>query len=144
FLRKVIRLNPAAASIWLGPDGHRHDLSTGRVALEVKTTMACDKNIFEIHGHDQLEPPPDGILFLGTVCVEQAASAGESLPALVASIVAAGGDQQLLLSKLPRYDLVPDVLKQCENICFTVQVEHLYAVSSEFPRLVSSSLVGGM
>src|SRR5262245_9612245 len=141
-LREVVRLNPDRVEIWLGPDGARHDLSTGSTALEVKATLKRHGRVFLIKGHDQLEPPEGGTLYLAAMKLEMVQSGGESIPELITSIRSLGVDYHLLLTKLARVGYDVEDSAAYNSVRFTVNEDRVYEVNQDFPRIVSASFAG--
>lgn len=143
-LREVVRLDSNSIDCWLGPTGARHDLAAGGTALEVKTTLARSGRFFTINGHDQLEPPADGILYLAAMRLEQVKTKGETIADLINTITSMGGDQYMLLTLLADIGITPDVVEACSDIHFRVDENRFYRVDSSFPRIVSGSFAGGV
>jgi hypothetical protein len=136
-----------AVQMWRGPSGSRNDFEVQAMGIEVKTTCRID-SLHVIHGLDQLLEPPGGTLFLYSLKVRDEASGTESLSQVVdemralltddyqtlmqfeSSIYAAGYDDRLAT------EYAKLVLRVCE--------EGLYRVVDGFPRLVPSSVIGGV
>jgi putative PD-(D/E)XK family protein DUF4420 len=141
-LRELVRFNNRAVHCWTGPEGGRHDFSTGNLALEVKASLQRYGYRVEIHGQEQLVLPPDGSLYLAVLKLERVDS-GEALPDLVSSIIAEGGDRYELLMRLAQVDITPDVLDWCKDTRFSVQESRVYSVDADFPRITPQSFIGG-
>ena len=142
-LREIVRENPAALSCWTGPSGARHDIAAGSIALEVKTTRARGARIFEIHGHDQLEPPLGGRLYLAGMQIEQTTvAAGQSIPDLADSIIALGANRHDLLTSISQAGVGPGDINYLSAFRFTVREVRIYSVEGDFPRITLDSFVG--
>lgn len=142
-LREVVRCDPNAVYCWTGPRGRRHDLSTNRVALEVKASLSSQGRFFEIHGHEQLEPPINGRLYLAAMKLVQVPASGESLQEIVESIVILGGDRNTLLALLIQTGIGNNELNRSKNIRFSVVENRVYEVGEGFPRIISASFTYG-
>ena len=143
YLRRIIIAGPPNLGFWRGPDRERHDFRSGQTALEVKTSRARQGRFCEIHGHDQLELPERGELFLSFVRVLEDESSGESVPDLIRDIQAAGiyGHELALRLQKVGYDLRD--ADRYEAARFVVTEDRMYRVSQEFPRIVSQSFRTG-
>jgi Putative PD-(D/E)XK family member, (DUF4420) len=144
FLREMVKRNPNAVRYWAGPRGARHDFSIGSLAVEVKSTLSRRGRFIEIHGHDQLEPPENGDLYLGVLKLEQESLTGESLPELVESIVQHGGDRYTLLQLLAQVDVRLLSFNDYKDLRFRLYERRIYEVNDAFPRITSRSFVGGV
>lgn len=142
-LREAVCLNSDSVICWVGPTGARHDLAADKAALEVKTTLSRSGRFFTINGHDQLEPPVDGRLYLAAMRLERVKTKGETIGDLISSITSMGGDQHILLTLLAGISITPDVVEASNDIRFRVVENRLYHIESGFPRIVSSSFAGG-
>lgn len=142
-LRTLTQQHERAVDLWCGPTGARHDFSNGRTALEVKASQQRRGRFVTIHGHDQLEPPQDGSLYLVLLQVEEAPSGGESLANIVQGIIALGGDSYQLMRRLAYLDVTATVLTQINGMQFLVRRCDVYRVDESFPRIVSQSFSTG-
>jgi hypothetical protein len=140
-LRELVRNEPDSVQYWTGPSGTRHDFSNGSLAIEVKATLSRHGRFFEIHGHEQLEPPESGYLYLVTLKLEQVTSSGESVQDLVESIVSLGGNRYILLTQLGHAGIGPDGLNSTKDIRFKILECRVYEVKEGFPRITSESFV---
>ncbi len=143
-LREVVRRNSDRVNCWVGPTGARHDLVVGNVALEVKTSRARQGRFLTINGHDQLEAPAGGQLYLAAMKVEIIQNKGETLSDLLDSIIALGGNQYTLYKSLFSLGMTPDVVEACDDTRFRVMENRLYEVNERFPRIVSESFKGAI
>jgi len=144
FLREMVLRSPNAVRYWTGPKGARHDFSIGTLAVEVKSTLSRRGRFVEIHGHEQLEPPENGELYLAVLKLEQIPASGESLPELVESIVQHGGDKYTLLQLLAQVDVRLLTFGEYKDIRFRLYESRIYKVNDAFPRITSNSFVGGV
>jgi len=141
-LRQLVRLNPDSIDFWYGPMGGHHDFVSDNAAIEVKTTRK-DGWQFTIHGVNQLEPPPNGPLYLQAVRIEQVANGGETLADMVNSITASGGSEHALFTRLASLDITPVVLEACREFAFRLVSTNLYPVNEQFPRIIPVSFKSG-
>lgn len=136
-----------AVKMWRGPAGARNDFETRNVGIEVKTTGRADAS-HTIHGLDQLSEPPNGSLFLYSLCVRDEASGIETLPRVVDEMRGRLCDDYALLSQFESilyaagYD--DRVASEYSKLVLRVRGEALYRVAAGFPRLVPNSIVGGI
>ncbi|WP_435280664.1 PD-(D/E)XK motif protein [Streptomyces koelreuteriae] len=87
--------------IWTGPDRLPHDFRMpGTWDVEVKT-LSLGGSTVEIHGLDQLAPPPGGRLTVVLVRLVEDAS-GTSLPELAERVVAAAADSRGVIEQLAK------------------------------------------
>jgi len=142
FLREVIRRNHNAVQCWIGPKGSRHDFVFGNYSVEVKATLSRRGRFVEIHGHEQLDVPENGYLYLVVLKLEQLQGSGESLQELVKSIVLLGGDRYSLLSLLAQVDTSLLALESYKDISFRVHESRIYVVEDGFPRIITKSFTG--
>lgn len=137
----------SAVSMWRGPGGARNDFELPGLAVEVKTTGRVD-GAHLIHGLDQLVEPPGGRLMLFSLVVRDEASETESLPRLVDQARSLIGDDHNLQSQFDAmlyaagYD--DRLVGEYAKLVLRVRSERLYRVGEGFPRLVPTSLIGGL
>ncbi len=137
----------AAVPMWRGTAGARNDFEAPGLAIEVKTTSRAD-GAHVIHGLEQLLEPPCGTLMLFSLLVRDEASGTESLPAQIAEARGLIADDYALQSQFDAliyaagYDdrLAPEYAK----LSLRIRDAGLYKVTEDFPRLIPSSLVGGV
>jgi hypothetical protein len=137
----------AAVTMWRGPAGARNDFEAPGLAIEVKTTGRVD-GAHIIHGLDQLLEPPEGQLMLFSLIVREEASGTESLPAQVAEARRLIADDYALQSQFDAliyaagYD--DRLATEYGKLALRIRDTGLYKVAEDFPRLIPSSLVGGV
>lgn len=136
-----------AVQMWRGPMGARNDFETPRLSIEVKTTSRID-SAFVIHGLDQLLEPSGGALCLFGLVVREEASATDSLPRLVEearNLLSANLDELSQLdSQLYAAGFDDRHASDYSKMTLRVRSEELYRIGEGFPRLIPSSLVGGI
>lgn len=136
-----------AVQMWRGPTGARNDFEGQSFGIEVKTTGRVEASHI-IHGLEQLLEPPDGALFLFSLSVRDEANGVETLPRMVqemrdrltedyaslsqfdATLYAAGYDDRLT--------------SEYAKLVLRIREEGLYRVNEGFPRLIPSSIAGGL
>jgi hypothetical protein len=144
FLIRVIeRDSMRDIGVWTGPDGDRHDLRKGGISLEVKSSLARNGRPAEVHGHLQLEPPPDGILFLGWIRLERVRDVGQSVPDLVAELRDLGVATAQFAVKLASVGYTLGHENAYRAVRFDVREVQVYAVTDDFPRIIPASFVDG-
>ena len=138
-LAEVVSRDPARrVDLWTGPRGGRHDLRRGSAALEVKATTGREGRFVKINGLLQLEPPPDGILYLFHQRLERD-DVGESVPAVRRRILALGADRFALAELLEAAGWPAAGDDAYEGVRFSVAESAMYLVEDPFPRIVPSS-----
>lgn len=136
-----------AVQMWRGPIGARHDFEMSSVGIEVKTTGRLDA-AHVIHGLEQLLEPQGGSLFLFSLAVRDEASGIVSLPNVVQEMRNRLAEDFATLSQFDStlyasgYD--DQHAAEYAKLVLRVRSEEFYRVSGEFPRLIPSSIVGGL
>jgi len=141
-LRQLTQINRTSIHAWTGPNKGRYDFYTGTQAVEVKTSLQRQGRIFTIHGHDQLEEPSNGQLYLMSFKVEEVPTNGETLLDLVNAIVRLGVGKFELYSFLIHLDIFQETLFQTTNLQLIVRESALYIVDDDFPRITTRSFAG--
>lgn len=136
-----------AVKMWRGPGGARNDFETPGTGIEVKSSGRVD-GAHIIHGLDQLLEPPGGRLMLFSLLVRDEASGSETLPALVAQtrglIAEDDGLQSQFDAMLYESGYDDRLAADYSKFVLRIRAEELYLVVEGFPRLVPSSIVGGL
>lgn len=136
-----------AVQMWRGPTGARNDFEVQGLGIEVKTTGRVDSS-HVIHGLDQLLEPEGGTLLLFSLVVRDEASGAETLPRVVQEMRNRLADDYALLSQFDTtlyaagYD--DRFTSEYSKLALRIRNEGLYRVVEGFPRLVPSSIVGGV
>lgn len=138
-LELIVRINQTALNVWTGPNGGRYDFFTGAIALEVKSSVQRKGRIITIHGHDQLERPDGGSLYLSCLKLEETPSGGTAISDLVNVLLSLGCDRIKLLTKLADIGLSVNVIAQCDDIRFMIVERRTYIVDEYFPRITLDS-----
>ncbi|MCL4876219.1 MAG: PD-(D/E)XK motif protein [Anaerolineae bacterium] len=141
-LREMIRFDPNTVSLWVGPHGARHDFYNGKTALEVKTTTQRVGRVITIHGHEQLEKPPEGNLYLAVLRLEQLPAGGETAAELIENLVELGCDRLAILSTLAKQNMTWESIAQCSDIHLRAVENRIYPIDQDFPRITSASFKG--
>jgi hypothetical protein len=142
-LRRVIEINPDAVDRWVGPTGARHDLLGAGTAIEVKSSRIRRGRFVQIHGHEQLEPPVGGELFLASMKLEPVPAGGESVAELIDSLCGLGADRHQLFSRLHLLGIGQPEIEFCRTVRFEVREDRVYRVDESIPKIVASSFAGG-
>jgi hypothetical protein len=143
-LQTLISINSAALEVWTGPTSSIHDFTRNGLAVEVKTSLRREGWMFEVHGHRQLEEPPQegGELYLSVLKVEPSAS-GDSVPELIDEICGMGADRLDLHTMLWAVGYDARDAEVYREMPFRIAGERVYRVDAAFPRIVSSTFLGG-
>ncbi|MFE9306215.1 PD-(D/E)XK motif protein [Streptomyces sp. NPDC006706] len=141
-LSRLLEKDSSAHRLWRGPEGHCHDFSTGRIAIEVKTTSSTQGRRPRIHGLDQLDAPEDGALLLACFRVERAASnsSGVRFVELLEQTLRSCDDESSLLELLGQAGYRAVDADHYQDMRFVVGEERWYTVTSDFPRLTDRTL----
>jgi hypothetical protein len=142
-LRELIRRDLGAGGIWVGPLSQPHDFAAPGASLEVKTTLSRDRWIFQIHGIDQLSPPPGGTLYLAAMQVSVQAEGGEAVPELIDVLRELGADMNLLLTRLRSAGYDTRDAEHYQSQHFHLSGYRMYRVDASFPKIVRSSFMDG-
>jgi hypothetical protein len=140
-LLRLLENDPLAAKWWVGPTGAAQDFVRGSRALEVKTTLAPVGRAVRIHGTDQLDGPPGGLLLCWLRLMPQVED-GFSVPELVDATLRRADDSHRIESSLLRVGYVHDRPHAEHDIRFAVVEELTHIVSTGFPRIVPTGLHG--
>ncbi len=141
-LRRLLEVSPAAVSAWRGPMGEPQDFRSARHAIEVKTTTTPTGRVVSVHGLDQLESLPDGVLTLAWLRLAGGGQGAETIMDVAEACRSRSTDPQLFddLLALIGWPTAPDDVR---SLAFSVVEERWYTVSASFPRLSFSDLVTG-
>lgn len=142
-LDRLLDHDPAAHRLWRGPEGHRHDFSSGCIAVEVKASTDEKERRPRIHGLDQLEAPSGSELWLTWFRLLRTNSEtfGLSFLELVRRMREKAEDETALLILLSQAGYSPADDDQYGDIRFAVQEERWYRVDEPgFPALTSQDL----
>lgn len=141
-LRELVKRNPNAVNIWTGPVGGRYDFWARELAMEIKSTTQRKGRAVTVHGHEQLEIPENGELYLVFQRLEESPTIGESVPGLIKAVTELGCDRTKLMTRLANLGLTLDLLARCEDIRFKLVENRVYQVDQDFPRITSASFKG--
>ncbi|NMI54270.1 MULTISPECIES: PD-(D/E)XK motif protein [unclassified Streptomyces] len=128
--------------VWTGPDRQPHDFRLPGWSLEVKTLGRSGSQV-EIHGLDQLAPPPSGQLTLVLVRLVEDPS-GTSLPELAERVVAAAGDSRGVIEQLAKAGYSAADAELYGSLRYGPPQLLGLAVDADFPALTHASLLGGL
>jgi hypothetical protein len=139
FLDRLLGRDTGAHRLWKGPLGHRHDFSSARYAVEIKSSLATDGRRARIHGLDQLDAPAGG-LHLYWIRLQAGGAAARGLNDMARQILDKCEDESAVRSLLSAAGYRFVDAPQYENTLFAVLEERCYPVDEGFPRLVGSEL----
>ena len=140
-LLRLLEQDPVAAEWWVGPTGTAQDFVRGSRAVEVKTTIAPVGRAVRIHGTDQLDGPPGGLL-LSWFRLTRQVEEGRSVPELVDAVLLLADDPHRVESSLLRLGYVHGRAHPEHDVRFAVVEELAVRVSAGFPRIIPSALRG--
>lgn len=140
----LLKIDPSADLIWGGPEGHRHDFSNGIISLEVKTTTMRHGLSVTINSIDQLEPLPEGQLYLSLISLEEVSEGGLTIESLVREIERITPFSHRILAKIRQYGWEPVNQNDETSLHFILKKITVYKVDNHFPRLIPSSIIGGL
>lgn len=133
---------------WRGPMGSRHDYEWPGRSVEVKATTSVRGRIHRINGLDQLSPPEHGELYLFSLQLREEAGATNTLPSLIASILAQLNADVDALSRfetvLAQTGYSPAHDDEYAKLHLRIVAEGLYAVRGNFPRLGAQQFRDGV
>lgn len=142
-LKKAASHKAQCVDGWVGPNGRRHDLERGGIALEVKASTLRHGRLFEVHGHRQLEAPDGGQLYLAAMKLEEVVDRGDSVPDLLQQLFDLGVPRQPVITRLTHlgYEMGHDESYRQQR--FAVVEDRLYQVDDAFPRIIGGSFGSG-
>jgi hypothetical protein len=143
-LETLMRRDPRRRTdCWTGPSRGRYDFQRGETVLEVKGSTARRGRPVVIHGLDQLEDPPNGLLHLCWLRLEVGIERGESLGHMVESLLDLVSDPVDLEQKLRNTGYDFSTPEAYEKPLLTELERRVYRVGQDFPRLTRADLKGG-
>lgn len=143
-LSELLKQDPSAHRLWLGPKGHRHDFSTGITAIEVKAGTDSNGRKARIHGLEQLDIPVDGSLFLVWFRLHRLTTAtanGLGFVELVERVLDQCDDETALLTLLAEAGYRHFEADHYRGTRFAVAEQTWYRVGPDFPGLTRSALM---
>jgi hypothetical protein len=138
-LSKIAVQHADAHLCWNGPSGGIHDFSFGTTALEVKTTLAREGSLFEINGVDQLQAPPEGVLYLSVMRLSDGTTGDTSVPDLIDALIGMGVDRLELFRRLGAAGYDSRDSDHYRGIRYAVKEARVYLVDQDFPRITRDS-----
>lgn len=141
-LSRLCEKDPAAVSLWFGPDSDRHDFRGGRHAIEVKSTRRLPGTV-TISSLAQLAIPADGTLDLWCVALERTVGGKLTVADVVRQIEASGANRGDLHARLSAMGCADPSSPEWNRLSFNAEGMAAYTVEEDFPRLVSTGFHGG-
>ncbi|MFJ3765373.1 PD-(D/E)XK motif protein [Streptomyces sp. NPDC090082] len=138
----LLKRDPGAHRLWLGPGGHRHDFSSGSTAIEVKAGTGTGRRP-RIHGLDQLDRPDGGSLALVWFRLQPTpgGSLGTSVVELADRARRLCDDEGSLLELLATAGYRFADADRYRDARFLVDEQRWYEVGLGFPGLTNRGLV---
>ncbi|NEB74378.1 PD-(D/E)XK motif protein [Streptomyces sp. SID14478] len=142
-LNRLLEKDPSAHRFWHGPERHRHDFSSGSLAVEVKSSAAGDGRRPRIHGLDQLDAPEGGSLFLAWFRLQRTHAPGTGLSFLdvITRALRLCDDESAFLDLLAAVGYSPADADRYRDVRFLIDEERWYKVDADFPKLTYRGLV---
>ncbi|MDW8260955.1 MAG: PD-(D/E)XK motif protein [Phycisphaerales bacterium] len=128
---------------WVGPLGDRHDFRSNRLSLEVKCSTRLSNRTITINSLEQLEPLPDGELFLTYYVLERVPDGQISVASLGLRALEKSSDAEGFMKRLQRAGCPDPRNAEWNRHSFQLSTQHSYRVGGDFPRLVPSMIEGG-
>ncbi|MCA1832556.1 MAG: PD-(D/E)XK motif protein [Actinomycetota bacterium] len=141
-LQRLLERDPDCLELWRGPLHEPHDFSNGIRAVEVKASLADEGHIFQVHGLEQLQPPPTGSLLLAHLRIAQTLEEGSTVPDLVATcreLSATGG----FGARIEGSGYNTEHEESYRKISFELLEQSWFEVVDDFPRIVPESFGSG-
>ncbi|GAA2026747.1 hypothetical protein GCM10009839_26580 [Catenulispora yoronensis] len=139
-LNRLLEQETSAHRFWRGPQGYRHDFASVNVAIEVKAGLHGEARRPRIHGLGQLEPPPDGDLWLAWHRIERVADGGVGVADLVDRALHLCDDEIAVLDLLVRAGYHHGDADYYRDLRFLATEERWYRVDDTFPKLTGLQL----
>jgi hypothetical protein len=147
-LDRLVRAHgEAALASWLGPNAEAHDFRWAATELEVKTTRRQHRH-HKINGLDQLDPSPDGHLFLLSLQfaaagqTDSGTSLAEAIAATRSALTTFGQDGLFDSVLIDRFDLAPEYERHYVDRLKLRTEPRLIRIVHQTPRLVREDVMG--
>ncbi len=127
--------------IWNGPNGGTSDLETDEMMVEVKSTVVRSRKEIIVHGKNQLVPPPGKPLFLYFCEFELSTTTGVSIDDIIIKLAESGHDVSTVNHLLEKKGFKLGRSSRLRKAILWRVLK--YKVDDVFPRITSSSFVGG-
>ncbi len=138
----------AAVQSWNGPLGTNQDFLFSGTAVEVKATVSNDPDVIRVSNARQLDDIGLSALFLTHAVYDFRPNVDQSLMALVNSIrdrlKSAADALAVFNERLSFAGLTGEDTTEFAKFGFTIRRRIDYVVTSEFPRIVESTLAPGI
>lgn len=142
-LNRLLDRSPEAWRCWAGPLGDRHDFRRERLSLEVKCSSRLSSRTITISSVEQLEPLPEGELYLAYHVLERVPNGELSVASLADRALARASNATELRLRLNRIGCPDPTDAEWNRYSFQLASQHVYRVEGDFPRLVPSMIQGG-
>ncbi|MEH0578457.1 PD-(D/E)XK motif protein [Streptomyces sp. B21-108] len=142
-LDRLLQLDSSAHRLWHGPEGHHHDFTAGKLAVEVKTSVKGEGRRPRVHGLDQLDAPAGGNLCLAWFRLHRTigGSSGIGFLDLLEQTLRSCDDESTLLELLAQAGYRSIDAERYRDARFVVDEERWYEVTADFPSLTGRALI---
>ena len=140
-LERLLEVDPSAHRLWRGPSGHRHDFTSLTMAVEVKASLTEGARRTRVHGLDQMDPPPDGALYLAWYRLTRDSTQSERFLDLVDRILRLCDDESAVLGLLAEAGYRTGDVDHYHDVRFVIAEARWYIADSTFPALRETDLV---
>jgi hypothetical protein len=137
----------AAAHMWRGPYGSRHDFERPGLSIEAKGTASTRGRIHKVNGIEQLQAPESGMLLFFSLRVREEAGANNTLPVLCHAcrdLISQDADAEgLFETALIAAGYLPVHEEEYSKTRLRVLEELLFDTAADFPRITANSFSAG-
>lgn len=139
-LEEILRLDPRGVSMWFGPDQDKHDFRSGRVSIEVKSSLSAEGKLVHINGLRQLHCAPDEFLILRQLHFERNSKGSLCVTDLVTTLAELTVSVDLFLDKLKKIGYEESNRDSWDMDRFNLIAATPYRISDGFPKLTPDSV----
>lgn len=152
FLRSLISLGLNEVRVlesWSGPDRDNQDFCFGPLAVEIKATTSNNSDQVSISNLRQLDDAGLDDLYLFHVSFDKRDGSGETLPTVIANLMARFKAISSECEDLFENLLMTQGYHHAQNSLYelagyTLRKQQIYEVASGFPRILESDLAAGI
>ncbi len=142
-LRQLMGYRADAWKTWLGPEGGRHDFTSGQTALESKASVRTQKPVIEITSLDQLEPPNGGSLYLVHHIFESNPVGNLDVPSIAEELLEKAGRPERFEELIGMGGYLKEDKEIWKKYRFNLYQIMTYQISDSFPKLTINAFREG-